>query len=395
MSNVKRDSSDSEEEEDELGGYGLSLVSITGPSKHDCGYCKGKDTSVSFGIWAHELTCQDYQSLIDRGWRRSGKYLYKPDLEKSCCPQYTIRLDTTRFSTSKSQKKILNKFNRYVKGAHQSTTTANNSKANNLVQVKSLRDIIHEPEDNSQNEKKLEIVLEPSSFTKQKYELYAKYQTSIHGDKEDDISEGGFKRFLVDSPMKIEDGFGSYHQKYVLDGKLIALAVIDILPGCISSVYFIYDPDYAFLGLGKYSVFREIALTQEYNEKYEKLKYYYMGFYIHSCPKMNYKGNYAPSDLLDPISYTWKPIEVFKSKLDTASFVTFSEIPNRDFPPGWVDPKTLKEEDYEKVFVLAGAERIVPVIYVVKFETSKTFKKSITDYICSVGLDLAQKMIIC
>lgn len=67
------------------------------------------------------------------------------------------RLDTTRFSTSKSQKKILNKFNRYVKGAHQSTTTANNSKANNLVQVKSLRDIIHEPEDNSQNEKKLEV----------------------------------------------------------------------------------------------------------------------------------------------------------------------------------------------------------------------------------------------
>lgn len=58
MSNSKRESSDSEEEEDELGGYGLSLVSITGPSKHDCGYCKGKDTSVSFGIWAHELTCQ-------------------------------------------------------------------------------------------------------------------------------------------------------------------------------------------------------------------------------------------------------------------------------------------------------------------------------------------------
>lgn len=49
--------SDSEEEE-ELGGYGLSLISIAGPSKHDCGYCKGTDTSVSFGIWAHELTCQ-------------------------------------------------------------------------------------------------------------------------------------------------------------------------------------------------------------------------------------------------------------------------------------------------------------------------------------------------
>lgn len=110
---------------------------------------------------------------------------------------------------------------------------------------------------------------------------------------------------------------------------------------------------------------------------------------------MNYKGNYAPSDLLDPISYTWRPIEEFKPKLDETSFVTFDEIPNRNFPPGWVNPKTITQEDYEKVFVLAGEERIVPVIYVVKFETSKTFKKSITDYVCSVGLDLAQKMIIC
>lgn len=76
--------------------------------------------------------------------------------------------------------------------------------------------------------------------------------------------------------------YGSYHQKYLLDGKLIALAVIDILPKCISSVYFIYDPDYSFLGLGKYSVFREISLTQEYYERSSKLQYYYMGKLINT-----------------------------------------------------------------------------------------------------------------
>lgn len=96
----------------------------------------------------------------------------------------------------------------------------------------------------------------------------------------EDLSEGGFKRFLIDSPMKIEqDSYGSFHQKYILDGKLIALAVIDILPSCISSVYFLYDPEYSFLGLGKYSVFREISLVQEYNERFEDLKHYYMGKY--------------------------------------------------------------------------------------------------------------------
>ena len=42
---------------------------------------------------AVQLETRDYQKLIDRGWRRSGKILYKPNLEESCCPPYTIRLD--------------------------------------------------------------------------------------------------------------------------------------------------------------------------------------------------------------------------------------------------------------------------------------------------------------
>ena len=40
------------------------------------------------------------QELLDRGWRRSGRYIYKPDLQ-TCCPQYTIRLDTRLFKLSK------------------------------------------------------------------------------------------------------------------------------------------------------------------------------------------------------------------------------------------------------------------------------------------------------
>jgi hypothetical protein len=31
-----------------------------------------------------------------------------------------------------------------------------------------------------------------------------------------------------------------------------------------------------------------------------QLRWYYMGFYIHTCPKMRYKAEYAPSELLCP-----------------------------------------------------------------------------------------------
>lgn len=43
------------------------------------------------GMWASCLTVQAYQDLIDRGWRRSGKYCYKSTMDKTCCPLYTIR----------------------------------------------------------------------------------------------------------------------------------------------------------------------------------------------------------------------------------------------------------------------------------------------------------------
>jgi arginyl-tRNA---protein transferase len=87
-----------------------SVVSITGPQVSSCGYCKSKpDASHSNGIWAHFLTPESYQNLIDRGWRRSGAYIYKPNLRDSCCQCYTIRLDSALFTISKGQKKVLKK----------------------------------------------------------------------------------------------------------------------------------------------------------------------------------------------------------------------------------------------------------------------------------------------
>lgn len=76
--------------------------------KHRCGYCKSENGSISYGekniltkitltnnkfsgMWADSMTVNDYQNLIDRGWRRSGRYCYKPIMNEICCPQYTIR----------------------------------------------------------------------------------------------------------------------------------------------------------------------------------------------------------------------------------------------------------------------------------------------------------------
>ena len=45
---------------------------------------------------------------------RSGKYCYKPTMNMTCCPMYTIRCDALDFKMSKSQKKALKRVNRYL-----------------------------------------------------------------------------------------------------------------------------------------------------------------------------------------------------------------------------------------------------------------------------------------
>lgn len=57
----------------------------------------------------------DYQDLIDRGWRRSGHYTYKPKNSTTCCPCYSIRCDTEEFKLNKSHKKILKRMNKFLK----------------------------------------------------------------------------------------------------------------------------------------------------------------------------------------------------------------------------------------------------------------------------------------
>ena len=79
-----------------------------------CGYCHSMVGYYSHGMWGHVLSCQDYQELIDRGWRRSGRYCYKPTMDKTCCPQYTIKCDATQFQMTKSQKKVMKKFRNFI-----------------------------------------------------------------------------------------------------------------------------------------------------------------------------------------------------------------------------------------------------------------------------------------
>ncbi|XP_016526692.1 arginyl-tRNA--protein transferase 1 isoform X1 [Poecilia formosa] len=528
-----------------------------GDDGYRCGYCKNDKGNFSHGMWSHSMTVQDYQDLIDRGWRRSGKYVYKPIMKKTCCPQYTIRCHALNFQPSKSHKKILKKMNKYIskgdlpaaqedgepmdsvcedagpreptkvcqsdlkvvasadikdeipnrsaaeevqKNSVGSTAGSSENSQNDSASVseggtdakapnpglgadpsrppsrkakdlrkerrlqkdqkrqhgagvlppkpahtnqpKTLEEFINESlEDSSSDRLEVRLVrsnppspqfkasfdasyqvyklyqmaihkdppdkpsesqvrLVPVNFEdpqfsasyQQSAALYARYQMAIHGDDPSECRESEFRRFLCDSPLEAEHspdgpemGYGSFHQQYWLDGRIVAVGVIDILPTCVSSVYLYYHPDFTSLSLGSYSALREIAFTRKLQKQSTKLCYYYLGFYVHSCPKMRYKGQYRPADLLCPESYTWVSVEQCIPLLNNSRYARLNQDPDAG------DSQAVK--DVGRALVLHKRTVMPYIVYSCKFK-GRSDKAEVQEYASLVGQDCAERILL-
>ncbi|NQY94080.1 MAG: arginyltransferase, partial [Campylobacteraceae bacterium] len=80
---------------------------------------------------------------------------------------------------------------------------------------------------------------------------------------------------------------------YVRDNKLIGVAISDILPKSISSIYCYYDHDYDKYSIGKYSILVQVKIAKELN-----IPYIYLGYWIKDHFSMGYKENYQPFEIL-------------------------------------------------------------------------------------------------
>ncbi|XP_076752657.1 arginyltransferase 1 isoform X3 [Xylocopa sonorina] len=558
-----------------------SIVEYYGEQdRYKCGYCKNPDTNFSHGMGTHILTVQDYQALIDRGWRRCGSYCYKSTMDQTCCPMYTIKCNALQFQISKSQKKILKRMVKFLKNElnkddrmdtqdshhrdnidigeipshskhrlkpdenisdmevkfiddrlntrlHPNTTNREKgngdlgikqNKSENIPIAKSRNDDFsgtpqsgtsqsvemdatrtpcmkakllrkqrkqnkllaqgktqeevdaifkeHKQENHAKSleelfeeiyngTSKLELKLVRTSpmnsgylkTSKQSYEVYKIYQTTVHGVVAEKVTEKQYTRFLVKSPLQMKlvrtmsdefiktrkisanlfkkyqmiihgeseeesddvsffnflvksslqpwtpddgppSGYGSFHEQYWLDNELIAVGVIDILPSCISSVYFFYDPAYSHLSLGTFSSLREIYLTRQLNKTAKDLKYYYMGFYIHTCPKMRYKARMRPSQLLCPETYAWFDIERCLLKLDKQKYSRLND-----------DIDAIDEDgiiDLRKVLVLYRQVAMPYEIYKKQAHPTITQEEEdeIKEYASLVGMKCAQRLLL-
>ena len=247
------------------------------------------------------------------------------------------------------------------------------------------------------------------------FQVYRKYQVAIHKDKPEKCTAKQFTRFLCDSSLVrgggcttgtnfsshennfFPESFGAYHQQYLIDDKIVCVGVLDILPHCASSVYFYYDPEYSFLSLGTLSSLFEISYVRKLTSLWRpELVYYYMGFYIHSCPKMRYKSQYNPSYLLCPETYDWFNVKECSPKLDKSKYSRFNE----DNTIIAADSQHPTDSDLNSVHVLHKQEGMLYGMLVEKRKRrmfggdGSADREEVSEYATLTGIPLARKMLL-
>jgi len=188
------------------------------------------------------------RNLIERGWRRFGEYYSRPKCS-NCSECLSLRIDANNYRFSKNARRTIRK------------------------------------------NYKTKILIQKPTLTRDHLILYEKYHSQMEkkkGWKHYSLSPNSYHELYVCGAME----FGK-EILYFIDDKLVGVDLIDIINDGISSIYFFYDPDFAHLSLGRFSLYQQILIAQNY-----KLSWVYLGYYVKDCSSLSYKANYKPFEIL-------------------------------------------------------------------------------------------------
>lgn len=215
-----------------------------GHIRSPCSYLDGKDSALLF-LEGREVG-QLYRLMLDNGYRRHGRHLYRPDCG-ACMECQILRVPVNRFVPGRSQQRV---WKRGQRGFH--------------------------------------IKIEAASFSTQKLEIYNRYlEYQHHG--HDFCEADQYREFFVESFLGPEH---THELQLFVNGRLAGVGIFDTVGDAVSAVYFYFDPDFQNQSPGTYNVLALIEMARE-----QGLNYLYPGFYIADCAAMSYKNRYFPHEL--------------------------------------------------------------------------------------------------
>jgi len=207
----------------------------------DCPYLSDQKSASILVDPDHKIDTTLFTTLSRSGFRRSGDMLYSPKCP-SCNACVSVRIPVSRFSASRSQKRVWRK---------------------NLD---------------------LDVTIENVRFDEQHFDMYLRYQEHRHPDSS----------MCDEDPEKYIGFIDSYfsQSKFLcirLNDKLIGVSVLDQFDGGLSAVYTFFDPDYSHRSLGTYAILYMIKLS-----RLKEIPYVYLGYWIDGSQKMDYKRQFRP-----------------------------------------------------------------------------------------------------
>jgi arginine-tRNA-protein transferase len=151
-----------------------------------------------------------------------------------------------------------------------------------------------------QNEK-TQVTFNSLEYDDEVFEIYKEHSAERFG-KQVDREEFKNNFCVISCPSLLS--------KYYVDGILVAAGFLDVTSKGLSSVYFVFKKKYQHLGLGKYSVLKEIEYSIQ-----NKLEYYYLGYYVKGNSIMEYKTRFHPFECYNWNKEQWETVEKNRSEV--------------------------------------------------------------------------------
>jgi len=223
----------------------LEQIKLYQTTPHQCSYRDDQLATTLFVDPELKVTPELLTYLSEKGFRRSGEYIYLPQCDH-CSACISTRIPVALFAPNKTQKKIWRR------------------------------------------NQDLSIVVTRPRITDKIYSLYQNYIEARHADGDmHPATREQYHSFLVKSCSN------AHFIEFRKNKELLAVAVTDQLADAYSAVYTFFDPAQHRRSLGVFSILVQIARAQQ-----AQLDYLYLGYWIKQCRKMSYKLQYRPVELL-------------------------------------------------------------------------------------------------
>lgn len=207
----------------------------------DCPYLPERMARMPLRAPLEPVTPEAFDQFLEQGDRRSGRMLYRTQCP-SCTACHPLRVPIAGFVPSKSQRRVLRR----------------------------------------NADVKLEV--HPPSASPRKLELYNRHKLERGLSRSGEpLGANGYRAWLVESCVR------TMEVHYLVEGRLIAVSILDFGRTSVSSVYHYFDPDEEKRSIGVYSVLRELELCKK-----NGYVWYYLGFHVQGCSHLEYKAQYVP-----------------------------------------------------------------------------------------------------